>query len=116
VTSWAPPFDPYPDRNGPTFGMSFTRDQAEKLFRLNLNKKLIRLNNTILFVQLENIKNFSYIFSLTIHLVFPRFLQLVFHQYYFDQLLAILPLQQLLFLFVIQLILNRHFYNRISQP
>jgi aminoglycoside phosphotransferase (APT) family kinase protein len=49
------------ERNGPTQGMSFSRQQAEKLFKRYLNKKLIwfettegGLNNLIFFIECEN--------------------------------------------------------------
>ncbi|CAF1104747.1 unnamed protein product [Rotaria sp. Silwood1] len=49
------------ERNGPTFGMSFTAEQGEKLFQRYLNKKVSwfesgegGLNNLIFFVECEN--------------------------------------------------------------
>ncbi|CAF3434476.1 unnamed protein product, partial [Rotaria sp. Silwood2] len=49
------------ERNGPTVGMSFTGEQAEKLFQRYLNKKVnwfesgeCGLNNLLFFVECEN--------------------------------------------------------------
>src|SRR5690348_8142795 len=52
------------DRNGPTNGITFSREQAEKLFQRYLNKKLswfetgvCGLTNLLFFVECENDQN-----------------------------------------------------------